>query len=269
MTILKIETLTQLTTALEAVQTKRKDWEAGAFAASNDKLYAILSAAYDVCQACIANPDLTDGITDLLKLHGLQHSSNTSLELKVVRLVFADRDTQSKYKFRLLSYARVLNLAQEDRQTPATLAQYIKDKGGIDEIRRTVSSNDKEQDAKDYTAVAKKNLSDPQYMGLFDAFPLPPELKPENGSRYSLALIRDNQDGTGTIIRGLKTNTLVEKALEETGKTIADEVARKATRDLLDGTNQHQSTLQQQAAAAVSSAFKPGLSIGQPVSAAE
>ena len=233
MQIQTINNRNELATALEAVQKKRKDWEAGAFASSNDKLYAILAAAYDVCLACIASPDLTDGITDLLKLRKLQFSSNTSLELKVVRLVFADRDTQSKYKHRLLSYARVLNLALEDGQTSATLAQYIKDKGGIDEIRRTVSSNDKEQEAKDFTAVAKKNLSDPQHTGLFDAFQLPPELKPENGSRYSLALVRDNQDGTGTIIRGLKTNTLVEKALEEAGKAIADEVARKATRDLL------------------------------------
>jgi hypothetical protein len=266
---LNITNLDQLTTALEAVQTQRKTWEAGAFAASNDKLYAILAAAYEVCQVCIANPDLTDGITNLLKLRKLQFSSNTSLELKVVRIVFAEPHTQSKYKYRLLSYARVINSALNDGQTSATLAQYIIDQGGIDEIRRSTSQKSNEPQPKDYMSVASKTFADVQCTGLFDAFTLPVELKPLNGSRYSIALVRDNQDGTGTIVQGLKSNSLVEKALEEAGKAITDEVSRQATKDLLDGTAKHQSNNQQQAAAIISSAFKPALSLSEPVSAPE
>lgn len=269
MTITKIENRTELTTALEAVQKQRKDWEAGAFAASNDKLYAILAVAYDICQACIANPDLTEGINYWLELRGLKFSKNTSLELKVVRLVFAEPETQDKHKYRLLSYARVLNLALEDGQTSATLAQYISDQGGIDEIRRVASGKKAAVDANNFVSVANKNLSDPNQAGLFDPFKLPPELKPANGNRYSLALIRDNQDGTGTIIRGLKTNTLVEKALEEAGKGLADEVAKAAKKDLLTGASKYNLSIREQAAGTISSALSPVATLNEPVPATE
>lgn len=266
---LNITNVDQLATALEAAQTQRKKWEDGAFAASNDKLYAILAAALDVCQVCIANPDLTDGITSLLKLRKLQYSSNTSLELKVVRLVFAEPHTQSKYKYRLLSYARVLNSALNDGQTSATLAQYIIDQGGIDEIRRSASQKSNEPQPMQYVSVASKTFADVQCNGLFDAFTLPVELKPLNGSRYSIALVRDNQDGTGTIVKGLKSNALVERALEEAGKAITEEVSHLATQNLFDGTAKHQSNNQQLAAATIDSAFKPALSLSEPASASE
>lgn len=264
-----ITTRTELTNALEAVQKQRKDWEANAYAASNDKLYAILAVAYDVCLACVANPDLTNGINYLLELRGLAFSKNTSLELKVVRLVFADQETQTKHKYRLLSYARVLNAALEDGQTSANLAQYISDQGGIDEIRRVASGKKGTVDANNYVSAASKNLSDPNQAGLFDPFKLPPELKPANGNRYSLALIRDNQDGTGTIIKGLKTNTLVERALEEAGKDLADEVANAAKKELLTGASKYNLSIREQAAGTISSALSPVTTLNEPAPAAE
>lgn len=266
---INITNRTDLANALEAIKKQRKDWEANEHAASNAVLYTMLAAALDICRACIATPDLTDGIDSMLKHAGLKYNSKMSLELKVVRLVFADASTQDKTKYRQLSYARVLNVALERGQTSATLAQYIKDQGGIDEIRRNSSSDSDADNGKNYIAVAKTNLADPQRSGLFDPFKLPAELKPVNGSRYSLALIRDNQDGTGTIVQGLKSNALVEKALEEAGKGITEEVARQATRDLLDGTSKQQLAVQQRAAEIVSSAFVPQATIKQPAETAQ
>ena len=48
MTNTKIETRAELTNALNAVQKQRKDWEANAYAASNDKLFCIPFAASSV-----------------------------------------------------------------------------------------------------------------------------------------------------------------------------------------------------------------------------
>lgn len=264
-----IENRTELAKALEAVQKQRQDWQANAFAASNDKLYAILASALGICQACIANPDLTDGIDSLLDQFSLKYSTNTSLELKVVRLVFADRETQTKHKYRLLSYARVLNLALEAGQTSTTLPQYIKDQGGIDEIRRVASGKKGEVEGKQFVSVASKTFTDPNRVGLFDPFKLLPELKPANGNRYSLALIRDNQDGTGTIVTGLKSNSLVHKALEEAGKVLAKEHGKQAEQNLLTGAEKYQLTIRTQAADAVNAALDPAATLEEPVTAAE
>ncbi|MDQ2091157.1 hypothetical protein [Marimonas arenosa] len=262
-------TYNDVTNALDAARKARKVWEQGVFASSNEKLRALLVSAFDIFQACVANPDLTGGITELLKHFNLKHSKNTSLELKIVRLVFADETTQHKHKQRLLSYARVLTLAHEDNQTPATLDQYIQDKGGIDEIRRTKSGKSNELKAQQYATVAKKQFANTPETGLFDAFKLPPELKPANGNRYSLALVRDNQDGTGTIVHGLNTNSLVEKALEEVGKVIAKQVGEQAAQSLLTGASQHHAAAISEAMQTVNSAYKPELSLGEPVPAAE
>lgn len=269
MTNIKFVNYNDVTNALDAARKARKVWDAGARAASNEELHKLLAAAFEVFQACIANPDLTGGITELLKHFKLTHSKNTSLELKIVRLVFADEVTQRTNKYRFQSYARVLAFAQEDNQTPATLSQYIKDKGGIDEIRRTKSTESSELQVQQYATVAQKRLAQTQEAGLFDAFKLPPELKPANGNRYSLALVRDNQDGTGTIVRGLNTNSLVEKALEEVGKVIAKQVGDQATKRLLTGASLELATSVGQATQIVNSAFKTELSLEEPVPASE
>jgi hypothetical protein len=264
-----ITTRTELTNALEAVQKQRKDWDAGAFASSNDKLFAILEIAYDVCQACIANPDLTDGINYLLKLRGLKFGTTTSLELKIVRLVFADQGTQDKHKYRFLSYARVLRLATEAGLTSASLPQYIKDQGGIDEIRRAVSKPQGASKAEKNVTVAKKCLSDLQAPGLLDAFKLPPQLKPANGNRFSLALVRDNQDGTGTIIQGLTSNVLVETALQIAGQGILDKVASAAVDSVEDVAAKYQLTITAHAAGVLSGALSPPVTLNEPPMAAE
>lgn len=269
MTTTSITNRTDLTNALKSVQKQREDWEASAFAASNDKLYAILSAAYDVCLACIANPDLTEGVNYLLGLRDLTFTKNTSLELKVVRLVFAEPQTQDKHKYRLLSYARVLNLAHEKGETAATLPHYIIDQGGIDEIRRGTSAKKEEADANKFAAVAKEAFTAADQFGIFDPFKLPPELKPANGCRYSLALIRDNHDGTGTIVKGLKSNTLVDKALEEAGKGFAKEYGKQAEKDLLTGAAKFQLTIRAKAANTLNSALGPVLTVKEPTVAAE
>lgn len=262
-------TYNDVTTALDAARKARQVWEEGVFASSNEKLRALLVAAFDIFQACVANPDLTGGITELLKHFNLKHSKNTSLELKIVRLVFADETTQHKHKQRLLSYARVMTLAHADNQTSATLDQYIQDQGGIDEIRRTKSTKSSELQAQQYATVAKKQFANTQEAGLIDTFKLPPELKPANGNRYSVALVRDNQDGTGTIVHGLNTNSLVEKALEEVGKVIAKHVGEQAAKNLIAGASQHHAAAVAQATRAVNSAFSPELSLPEPLPAAE
>lgn len=200
---------------------------------------------------------------------GLKHSSNTSLELKVVRLIFADPSTQDKHKYRLLSYARVLKLALEAGQTSETLPKYIQDQGGIDEIRRATSKSEAAIKAEKNVRVAKKCLSNTEAPGLVDAFNLPPELKPANGDRFSVALVRDNQDGTGTIIQGIKSSSVVEAALQIAGQDILDKIASAAVGSVEDVAAKYQLTITAQAAGVLNGALSPTVSLEEPAPNAE
>lgn len=243
-------------TALKAAQEARRKWEAGTYAASNTALYGILQQSYSVMLSCIANPTLTDGVKVLMKDRKLKFSTNTSLELLIIRIVFADEQTQNTFKYRLLSYARVLACALEDAVAVDDLPAYINKRGGIDEIRRDTEKTDKTVQDKQFVSVAKKVLHKEE-LGLFDAFKLPNDLKPVNGSRYSVAIVRDNQDGTGTIVHGVKDATVVESALKIAGKLITEDAAKRATDQMMTNANEYELEAKVDATQALATDFAP------------
>lgn len=212
-----------------------KAWEANALATSNNELYSILSATYSIYCACVNDPDLTTGIDELLKHFELKFTKTTSLQLKVVRLVFGTKTTQETYKYRHLAYARVMALAHDNGETAATLAAYIEKKGGIDELRRGTSKRSSGNPDNTMGMVAKSNLSAvPAHEGLA-TFDLVEDLKPVKGSRYAIGIVRDNQNGTGTIVYGLSDQALIEEVLVAAGKSIMARVEKRAGDDLRAG----------------------------------
>lgn len=247
----------------EIVKT-RQEWEAKAYAANNEQLYQLLSAAFNIVLACAADAELTEGVDALLTENGYTYSKGTSLELKVVRLIFSDKANKDKIKYRLHAYARVLKIAFDEDQTSTSLPNFIKDKGGIDEIRRDNAMNNGANTAEKFVTVAKKELADQNQISIFDAFAMPTELKPEKGSRYSLALVRDNNDGTGSIVHGIKSKSIVDKALEEAGKSIQTEYLKNAGKDFLDGAQKYQLNIRARAAQTVKSSLVSGLKLNDP-----
>ena len=133
-------------TTADTLITARKEWEQGTMKASNDELYALLARCFDFYLAVSRSYDLPKALNQLLTERGFTYTNSTSLPLKVVRLVFADPSDQERYKHRLLTYARVLTIAKEQKQTAEQLPAFIEQNGGIDEIRRQGATGETKAD---------------------------------------------------------------------------------------------------------------------------
>lgn len=218
--------------AIDHIVAKRILWEQGTYAAANAELYSILGDCLDLFVALKSRTGAAKAVNDLLDLRGLTYNNATSLELKLVRLVFAAADNAKQIENRLFGYARVIRVAADAKQTSATLAQFITDHHGIDEIRRAnkdgLTTTDK---AKVQVDLARTKLVNPSDSELFSNFDLPDQLQPKAGEQFSLALVRKNADGTGSIVFGTDNVAAVTSVLALAGKSLQDNAAKAAEVD--------------------------------------
>lgn len=215
--------------AIDDIVTKRIRWEEGTYAAANAELYSILGDCLDLFVALKRKMNAAKAVNELLDLRGITYNSATSLELKLVRLVFATADSVKRIENRLYSYARVIRVAADAKQTSETLAQFITDRHGIDEIRRADSAGVTAADkTKAQVELAQATLTTPSDSDLFANFELPDELQPKDGQQFSLALVRKNADGTGSIVFGTDNVTAVATVLALAGRALQDNVAKAA-----------------------------------------
>lgn len=208
---------------------KRKAWEAGTYAASNAELYAILGDCLDLFSTLKSDSAKTKGLGEYLTACGHTVKSNTSLELRIVRLIFLEPGMETKLANRMFTYARAVKVAADAGISGANMPAFIAEHNGIDEIRRAASSG---QNATDAVKV-QQEYADSVFRGqnvstIADNIELPDELQPAAGSDYSIALIRKNADGTGSIVFGLNTGSVVNAALRIAGKSLTDQAAKAA-----------------------------------------
>lgn len=217
----KQEAYDGLVEQIHALVEKRVRWEQGTYAASNTELYSILGDCLDLFIAVKKSYDLPKGVNSLLDVFGIKYNSATSLELKLVRLVFASTENAERIGNRLFGYARVISLAADEKQTSATLAQFIADNHGIDEIRRIGKDGvNLAEKQKQLTEHARNQLIVSNTDELFTGLNLPDDLQPVAGEHFSLALVRKNEDGTGSIVFGTNNVAMVSKVLSIAGKKL-------------------------------------------------
>lgn len=208
---------------------KRKIWEAGTYAASNAELYAILGDCLDLFNTLKADSQAAKGLADYLQAGGHTVKSNSSLELRIVRLVFLDPASDAKLANRMFTYARAIKAAADAGITGANMPAWIADQNGIDEIRRSNSSGQSAAaTAKTHQEYADSVFRSSAVVNIADAIELPDDLQPAAGSDYSIALIRKNHDGTGSIVFGLNTPSIVNAAMRVAGKSLTDKAAEAA-----------------------------------------
>jgi len=125
--------------------TEREEWQTTLFATANQRLYELLADIYNVYL------DAKDGSgVDTKKYEWLQNevtkrkiptSKNANFIQLITKYVFSDSDTDSR---RVNSYARVLSCAaQEGVGNGNAIAEYITERGGIEEIRAALAKNTK------------------------------------------------------------------------------------------------------------------------------
>jgi hypothetical protein len=216
----------------------RKDWENGAHKKSNDELYDILAGCLGLYLKIVAMPKFAKGFRDHAKLAGFTFKSSSAVESRIAKLVFLTPDTQSANNSRISAYARVIKAAADDGWTPETLKQYIYEKGGIEYIRRASKPSNLVVTAKQAREMAENRLFADNAPKLVDQINLPPDLKPRNGLHYAVALVKSNADGTGTIVFGTSSATVVNTVLELAGRHIIKKTNEVSTQQQLEHTRE-------------------------------
>lgn len=143
---------------LEQLVIERELWEQNAYRTSNDQLYALLAKCYQIYKAMGFDSDesktLRDGLTTYVNMKGYKFAKSTHTLNKIVRCVFGvDRR-------RVSAYGIVLRTALANNIAVDGLADYIREKGGVEEVRLAKSPN--------ATSPAQKATLAGSYIGLHD-----------------------------------------------------------------------------------------------------
>ena len=220
----------KLSNIVDELIAQRQKWEQGTYAASNAELYTLLGNTLELFLKVRSNVGLSKAVTDLLNTYSIQHNSSTSLALKIVRLVFVCKGREKTIENRAYTYARVLTVATEAGITGEQLPQFIADNHGIDELRRQNKDGEtdaeKAKRARDYADAALVSETAISDVIMSDS------LQPVDGARYSLALVRKNEDGSGSIVFGTSNVTAVNTVLTIAGKALKDRAVQTAEQNV-------------------------------------
>lgn len=227
-----IATVAQLGQEFVGLVQEREAWEAGVYAASNAKLYAILGQCLDILKKVKRFTELAKGLNGLLKMRGFKFTAGTSIEVKLLRAVFGDPTDPGKYKNRIFGYARVLSVAFDADIAGDKLGEFISSKGGIEEIRRhdpeAVKKTDRE---KGLRHQAEQTLKELAFTPIASGIPMTAALAPAPDQHFSVALVRKDTGGTCSIVFGSDNASLVGALLGIAGRGIdADEEEERKRR---------------------------------------
>lgn len=225
-----------LSTVANNLIAQREAWQNGSYATSNAELHKLLGGCLDLYNAIKNDASLAKGLNEYLRLLGVKFTEHTSLELRIARLVFTTVGAEDKVANRVNAYARVIKVAAANDQTSATISQFIVANHGIEEIRRSGVKAGQDNPAVIKSRnrnVADAQFADPAAPEIFSGFQLPEQLMPEAGQRYSVALVRRNPDGTGSIVFGTGNTAVVNTVLAAGGKGLVDKAHKQAEADLL------------------------------------
>lgn len=194
---------------------KRKDWEHGVYKTSTEQLCQLLEDCLALYMQVRAEPKLVRRISALMSERKLVNKSNTSLETRLVRLVFGECGK------RVYAYARVLSIAATEKPEGQSMLTYVSNKGGIENLRRRPSGDKVD-------VVSNEVLADRANVRLAETTPIvadiaaTPDMVPEAGSKYqySVALIATDGTGRASIVYATKDQTLVRNALVRAGKKL-------------------------------------------------
>lgn len=206
---------TNIQKRLDAMHAARVTWEAGTLRAANEELYAILEGVYALYAELKAEVGKRRAFTALLTDLEIKTQANTSLALKVVRYVFAGQGRRE------VAYSSVISIAYDMKGPDQSFISYVQECGGIEEVRRVPQSTKSATMSKeDFKKLALEGLQEVQ-VGV-TTFDLPTFIQPNTDYEedYAVALVRCNDNGTGTIVYGCNEAGIIDAVLVSSGKDL-------------------------------------------------
>ncbi|WP_424179059.1 hypothetical protein [Yoonia sp. TsM2_T14_4] len=203
----------QLEQTLDQISAARAVWEEGTLKSSNDELYAILERCFEIYKQMKEDTAKRRSLNSLLTDRNMKPRTSTSLGIKVIRYVFGKEGNREQ------AFARVLTIAYDLKPVEQSLASYIEQCGGVEEVRRTSKVKDgKTMTADDYKQIAVMGLNMARIP--VATFNLPEFIQPnsEYDEDYVVGLIRCNPDGTGDLLFGNNDAKVIDTVLVASGK---------------------------------------------------
>ncbi|EME68248.1 hypothetical protein H261_19459 [Paramagnetospirillum caucaseum] len=215
-----------ITAACKKLITAREHWEANELAASNRKLYSILSRCFDVYKQLAANVFLVDAVNDLLAAKDIKVISTLHPANKLMKLIFGDNDRR-----RVSAYATVMKAALEDeKDATADFAAWVNKKGGIEAIRTggtTENSTTAETKSADAFSKAAAQLSKEHAIATIN-----PSSKFPDKTGYVLVLAHIAPDRSLSVVKFVgdvdddRTKALVVKVVADEEKNFKSVVGK-------------------------------------------
>ena len=120
--------------AIDLLIAKRSNWESNELASANDALYGLLQHCYMLNNAMIGGDtmakNLRKGLGNYITTKGYKFTDATPLITKVIRCVFGvDRR-------RVNAYASAVRVAISEKVSVMDLPKFLRESGGIEEVRR-------------------------------------------------------------------------------------------------------------------------------------
>lgn len=140
---------------IEQLIVEQEVWSDGAFKTSNDMLYALLAKCYakyeEMCADNAVGKKLRGELDDYIKLYNVGVNKKSHTLIKIVKCVFGAN------KRRVSAYSIVLRTALHNKVKSAELADFVRNNGGVEEIR--LAKNGNVLSAKQKAEVAKSAVA--------------------------------------------------------------------------------------------------------------
>ena len=198
---------------IEQIAAEREAWEQGSFKKSNEELYAVLERCLFMYAEVKTSQKLRKRLNTMLNDRGIAYNSGTNTLTKIVRVVFGNCGK------RAYTYARVLKVAEREKPENKSLAAFIADAGGIEEVRRTQKGISPAKMREQAISNAYSWMEEKSVVVKVESAD---ELMPNSDAAhsFSLAVVRQEANGTQSIVYGINNQALLNKALEYAGKQL-------------------------------------------------
>jgi hypothetical protein len=194
--------------AIETLQSECQYWEQNFLLKTNEELYKVLTKCYRLYKQMEGSKAeavaLRKALDDYINLSGVKYRGTTHSMNKIIGCVFGlDRR-------RVSAYAIALRTALKQDIKPDSLADFIKGKGGIEEVRS--ERKGKAITAEQKTLLATKRM-DSTVLGSFACPELLQELDAGEIDKPVVLVATWNSDGSVKVRSVIKSKTAINSAL--------------------------------------------------------
>lgn len=134
----------------------QKDWFNGVHQTANEQLYLILQRCYDLYKSMASDAEAALKIDRALDQHFMLRNIETKCDTKLSKIIYCVFGISDRR--RVSSYALALRAADDDGITVEGLPAFLRDAGGVEEVRRSKSADKKTAD--DKASIASDKLTE-------------------------------------------------------------------------------------------------------------